>query len=171
MSVLSADRSIARPLLLLIIAGCIIAAITNGIRTSFVLFTLPVTADLGITRETWGMAIAIQNLAWGVAQPFAGGFADRYGTARVVVFGLIVYALGLALMVVSLSGTLLNLSAGVLTGVGIATSSFSIVMAAFGRNVPQEKRSLIFGVATAASSLGEFVFAQIGESLISSFGW
>ena len=171
MSVLSADRSIARPLLLLIIAGCIIAAITNGIRTSFGLFTLPVTADLGITRETWGMAIAIQNLAWGVAQPFAGGFADRYGTARVVVFGLIVYALGLALMVISPSGTLLNLSAGVLTGVGIATSSFSIVMAAFGRNVPQEKRSLIFGVATAASSFGQFAFAPIGQSFISNFGW
>ena len=85
MSVLSADRSIARPLLLLIIAGCIIAAITNGIRTSFGLFTLPVTADLGLTRETWGMAMAIQNLAWGIAQPFAGGFADRYGTARVVI--------------------------------------------------------------------------------------
>jgi MFS family permease len=171
MSSITAFRSVAPPLVVLIVAGCLIAAVTNGIRTSLGLFTLPMTSDLGLTRETWGMAMAIQNLAWGVAQPFAGGLADRYGTARVLVGGLLLYAAGIALMMVSPTGTLLNLSAGVLTGVGIATSSFSIVMAAFGRNVPQEKRSLIFGVATAASSFGQFVFAPIGQGFISSFGW
>ena len=117
------------------------------------------------------MAIAIQNLVWGIAQPFAGAIADKHGTARVVVFGLLVYAAGLVLMVVSPNAILLDLTAGILCGVGIATSSFSIVMIAFGRNVPQEKRSLIFGVATAASSFGQFAFAPIGQGFISAFGW
>ena len=171
MSSIAAPRSLTTPLLVLIVAGCVIAAATNGIRTSFGLFTLPLTADLGLSREAWGMAMAIQNLAWGIAQPFAGGLADRYGTAKVVVAGLLIYALGLVLMVLSPTGGLLNLSAGVLTGVGIATSSFSIVMAAFGRNVPQEKRSLVFGVATAASSFGQFALAPIGQGFIDAFGW
>lgn len=171
MSSITATRSVAAPLLVLIVAGCVIAAATNGIRTSFGLLTLPMTADLGLTRETWGMALAIQNLAWGIAQPFAGGIADRFGTAKVVIGGLLIYALGLALMTISPDGTTLSLTAGVLTGVGIATSSFSIVMAAFGRSVPQEKRPLIFGVATAASSFGQFVFAPIGQAFIQNFGW
>jgi len=171
MSSVAASRSIAAPLLVLIVAGCLVAAVTNGIRTSLGLFTLPMTGDLGISREAWGMAMAIQNLAWGIAQPFAGGFADRYGTARVIVAGLLIYGLGIFLMSFPEAGPLLNLTAGVIVGVGIATSSFSIVMAAFGRNVPQEKRSLIFGIATAASSFGQFAFAPIGQGFIGAFGW
>lgn len=166
-----AARSAAVPLILVVVAGCVIAAITNGIRTSFGLFTLPATADLGLSREAWGMAMAIQNLVWGIVQPFAGAIADKRGTARVIVAGLVVYAAGLVLMVVSPSALLLNLTAGILCGVGISASSFSIVMIAFGRNVPQEKRPLIFGVATAASSFGQFIFAPIGQGFISAFGW
>lgn len=170
-SITATSRSAAVPLLVMVICGCVIAAVTNGIRTSFGLFTLPVTADLGVTREAWGLAMAIQNLAWGIAQPFAGGLADRYGTAKVVIGGLVIYALGLVLMLNSVDGSLLALTAGVIVGVGIAASSFSIVMAAFGRNVPQESRAMIFGVATAASSFGQFAFAPIGQALIDSFGW
>jgi MFS family permease len=164
-------RSAAVPLIALVIAGCLIAAATNGVRTSLGVFTLPMTGALELSRESWGLAFAIQNLVWGIAQPFAGAIADRYGTARVVVFGLIVYAAGLALMAISPNAPLLDLTAGVIVGVGIATSSFSIVMVAFGRNVPQEKRPLIFGVATAASSFGQFAFAPIGQGFISAFGW
>lgn len=167
----SPARSAAVPLIVLVIAGCLIAAVTNGIRTTFGLFTLPMTADLGLSREAWGMAMAIQNLVWGATQPFAGAIADKYGTARVIVFGLVLYAAGVVLMVVSPTALLLDLTAGILCGVGIATSSFSIVMVAFGRNVPQEKRSLIFGVATAASSFGQFAFAPIGQGFISAFEW
>lgn len=170
-SITATSRSVAVPLLVLVICGCVIAAVTNGIRTSFGLFTLPVTADLGVTRETWGLAMAIQNLAWGIAQPFAGGLADRYGAAKVVIGGLVIYALGLVLMLNSADGSLLALTAGVIVGVGIAASSFSIVMAAFGRNVPQQSRAMIFGVATAASSFGQFAFAPIGQGFIDSFGW
>jgi predicted MFS family arabinose efflux permease len=170
-SIASTARSTATPLLLLIVAGCVIAAVTNGVRTSLGLFTLPMTGDLGISRESWGMAMALQNLVWGMAQPFVGAIADRYGTGRVVVGGILLYAAGLALMLVSPSGTMLNLSAGILVGVGISMSSFSIIMIAFGRNVPQERRPLIFGIATAASSFGQFLFAPISQGFISAFGW
>jgi MFS family permease len=170
-SVAATARSTGAPLVLLVIAGCVIAAVTNGIRTSFGLFTLPMTTDLGLTQESWGMALAIQNLAWGVALPFAGALADRYGTGRVIVVGLIIYAAGVALMVVSPTGSLLSLTAGLMVGSGFASSSFSIVMVAFGRSVPQEKRPMIFGIATAASSFGQFAFAPIGQGLIATFGW
>src|SRR5688572_23258132 len=165
------SRSPAVPLIALVIAGCLIAAVTNGIRTTFGLFTIPMTTELGLSREAWGMAMAIQNLVWGIAQPFAGAIADKYGTARVIVFGLVLYAAGVVLMVVSPNALIMDLTAGVMCGVGIATSSFSIVMVAFGRNVPQEKRPLIFGVATAASSFGQFAFAPIGQGFISAFEW
>jgi len=161
----------AVPLLALIIAGCIIAAIGNGVRTSFGLFTLPMTADLGLTREQWGMAMAIQNLAWGIAQPFAGAFADRVGTGRTVAVGAAIYALGVLGMAFSPDAGIMTVTAGIVTGVGIAICSFSVVMAAFGRAVPPEKRSLIFGVATAASSFGQFAFAPISQGFINAFGW
>ena len=161
----------AVPLLVLIIAGCIIAAIGNGVRTSFGLFTLPMTGDLGLTREGWGMAMAIQNLAWGIAQPFAGAWADRVGTGRTIAVGAVIYALGVFTMAFSPSASVLAVTAGIVTGVGIAVCSFSVVMAAFGRSVPVEKRSLIFGVATAASSFGQFAFAPISQGFISAFGW
>ena len=161
----------AVPLLVLIIAGCIIAAIGNGVRTSFGLFTLPMTGDLGLTREGWGMAMAIQNLAWGIAQPFAGAFADRVGTGRTIAVGAAIYALGVLGMAFSPTAGLLTITAGIVTGVGIAICSFSVVMAAFGRSVPNEKRSLIFGVATAASSFGQFAFAPISQGFINAFGW
>ncbi|HEY0919358.1 MFS transporter [Devosia sp.] len=159
------------PLPVIILAGCLIAAIGFGVRGAMGLFTLPMTADLGLSREEWGMAMAIQNLAWGIAQPFAGGFADRYGTARVLSVGALIYGGGIILMAFSPTAPLLYLSAGIVTGVGISVASFTVVMAAFGRSVPPEKRSFVFGIATAASSMGQFVFAPVGQAFISNFGW
>lgn len=170
-SVASTARSATVPLLVLVIAGCIVAAATNGVRNSFGLFTLPVTGGLGISRETWALALAIQNLAWGVVQPFAGGIADKYGSGRVIAGGLLVYALGLVLTSISPTGTILYFTAGIVCGAGFAACGFSIVMAAFGRSVPMEKRSLVFGIATAASSFGQFIFAPISQGFISAFGW
>lgn len=161
----------AVPLLVLIIAGCVIAAIGNGIRSSFGLFTLPMTADLGLTREQWGMAMAIQNLAWGIAQPFAGAYADRVGTGRTIAVGGAIFALGMVGMAFSPDAGWMIMTAGIITGVGIAICSFSVVMAAFGRSVPQEKRPMIFGIATAASSFGQFAFAPISQGFINAFGW
>ena len=165
------DLRPAVPLLLLIIAGCAIAAIGNGVRTSFGLFTLPMTGDLGLSREGWGMAMAIQNLAWGIAQPIAGAYADRVGTGRTIAVGAAIYALGVLLMIVSPDAGTLTVTAGIITGVGIAICSFSVVMAAFGRAVPPAKRSLVFGIATAASSFGQFAFAPISQGFINAFGW
>ena len=161
----------AVPLPLVIIAGCIIAAIGFGTRGSFGLFTLPVTEDLGLSREQWGMAMAIQNLVWGIAQPFAGGMADRYGTGRVLAVGGVIYALGVLGMAFSPDTLSMTLTAGIVTGVGIAIASFGVVMAAFGRVVPAEKRSFVFGIATAASSAGQFIFAPLGQGFINAFGW
>jgi len=161
----------AVPLLLLIIAGCAVAAIGNGIRTSFGLFTLPMVTDLGLTREGYAMAMAIQNLAWGIAQPFAGAFADRVGTGRTIALGALIYSAGVILTAFSPSASVLILTAGVITGTGIAICSFSVVMAAFGRSVPSEKRPMIFGIATAASSFGQFAFAPISQGFINAFGW
>lgn len=161
----------AVPFPVVIVAGCIIAAIGFGTRGSFGLFTLPVTADLGLSREQWGMAMAIQNLVWGITQPFAGGFADRYGSARVIAVGALIYAIGLVGMAFSTDALTMTLTAGLVTGVGIAIASFGVVMAAFGRVVPAEKRSFIFGIATAASSAGQFIFAPLGQGFITAFGW
>jgi predicted MFS family arabinose efflux permease len=171
MSSIAAPRPVSVPFILLIVAGCVIAAIGFGTRGAMGLFTLPITEDLGITREQWGMAMAIQNLAWGLVQPVAGGVADRYGTGRVLAAGGIIYAAGLVLMAFSTDATMLYLSSGIIVGTGIAVASFGVVMAAFGRAVPPEKRTLVFGIATAASSSGQFLFAPIGQGFISSFGW
>jgi MFS family permease len=161
----------AVPFPVIIIAGCIIAAIGFGTRGAFGLFTLPATEDLGLSREQWGMAMAIQNLVWGLVQPFAGGFADRYGSGRVLAVGGLIYAAGVLGMAFSPDVLSITLTAGVVTGAGIAIASFGVVMAAFGRVVPAEKRSFVFGIATAASSAGQFIFAPLGQGFITAFGW
>lgn len=159
------------PLPLIIIAGCVIAVITFGTRSTSGLFTIPMTSDLGWSREGYALALAIQNLVWGIAQPFAGGFADRFGTAKTLAIGAIIYALGLFLTSLSSSVEVFYLTGGVLTGVGIGTASFGLVMAAFGRVVAPEKRSFVFGIATAASSFGQFLFSPFVQGLIGNFGW
>jgi len=159
------------PLPIIIVAGCFIAMVTFGARSSAGLFLLPMTEDLGWSRNGFAMALAVQNLVWGITQPFAGGFADKFGTARTLAVGALIYAGGLFVWSVTPSVELFMLSGGVLMGVGIGTASFGVVMAAFGRAVPAEKRSFVFGIATAASSMGQFVFAPLGQAFISSFGW
>ncbi|MCF4098771.1 MFS transporter [Maritalea mediterranea] len=159
------------PLTFIIIAGCLIAMMSFGVRSTAGLFTVPVTAEFGWSRETWGLAFAVQNLIWGLIQPIAGGFADKHGTAKTLVIGTIVYALGVLLLAYGGTEWTLFLGAGLLMGLGIGTASFAVVMAAFGRAVPAEKRSFVFGIATAASSAGQFVFAPVGQQLINGFGW
>ncbi|WP_119268471.1 MFS transporter [Taklimakanibacter deserti] len=155
----------------IIVAGCLVAMVNFGIRSSFGLFTGPISEAHGWPRETYSIAIAIQNLLWGIATPISGALADRYGSARVLMGGAVFYAVGTALMAGAASPAMLHFSGGILIGIGIAASSFGIVMAAFGRLVPPEKRSWAFGIATAAGSLGQFIFAPLGGALIPAFGW
>jgi MFS family permease len=153
-----------------IVAGCLIALIGFGARTSFGLFTEPLSALRGWDRETFALAIAIQNLLWGIGQPFAGALADRLGAWRVLAAGGAVYALGIVLMAVSTSPGTLALTGGVLVGLGLSGGSFTIVIAAFARLVPEDRRSWAMGLATAMGSLGQFVFAPLGQSFIGAFG-
>jgi len=155
---------------LVIVAGCLIAIVTFGTRTSFGLFTEPLSALRGWDRETFALAIAVQNLLWGLGQPFAGAIADRYGAGRVLAAGGAVYALGTALMATSTSPAALTLTGGVLIGLGLAGGSFTIVIAAFARLVPEDRRSWAMGLATAAGSMGQFLFAPLGQAFISRYG-
>jgi MFS family permease len=155
----------------IITAGCLIAIVTFGARSSFGLFTHPISDFHGWDREVYGLAMAIQNLAWGVVQPIAGAYADRYGTARVLAIGAVMYAAGMFLTAFSHTPLLITMTGGILTGAGIATASFTLVMGAFGRLMPPEKRSWSFGVATAAGSLGQFIFAPLGQAFIAAYGW
>jgi MFS family permease len=151
-------------------AGCLIALITFGARTSFGLFTDPLSELRNWDRGTFAFAIAIQNLLWGLGQPLAGAIADRYGPARVLAAGGAVYAVGVALMSASTTGTALAISGGVLVGLGLTGGSFTIVIAAFARLVPEDRQSWAMGLATAMGSLGQFVFAPLGQAFISQYG-
>ena len=151
--------------------GCLIALITYGLRTSFGLFAAPITAGRDWSPEVFALAIAIQNLVWGIGQPFAGAVADRYGSARILAMGGAVYAAGVALMAVSPTPLAFNLTAGVLVGLGLSGGSFTIVIAALGRLVPEERSSSAMGLATAAGSFGQFVFAPLGQVFLADYGW
>ncbi len=156
---------------LIIICGCLIAALTFGPRSAMGFFQLPMLAEKGWDRTTFGLAMALQNLFWGLSLPFFGAIADRYGTWRVLALGGLIYAVGLYLMAIADSPTMLHVGGGVLVGLGVAAGSFSIVLAAFARHTPPEKRSIVFGIGTAAGSAGMFLFAPISQGLIDAYGW
>jgi MFS family permease len=158
------------PTVVLILGGLVLA-LTLGIRHGFGLFLTPMSEAYGWGRETFAFAIALQNLVWGAAQPFAGMVADRYGAGRVVVAGGILYALGLALMAYSDSGLALGLSAGLLIGLGLSGTGFSVVYGVIGRAFPPEKRSVAFGIAGAAGSFGQFAMLPVSQTLIGGLGW
>jgi MFS family permease len=156
---------------LIIICGCLIAALTFGPRSAMGFFQLPMLAEKGWDRTTFGLAMAIQNLAWGIGTPIFGALADKFGTWRVLALSGFMYAAGLVMMAMSDSPTMLHLGGGVLVGLGVASGSFGIVLAAFARNVAPEQRSFAFGLGTAAGSAGMFLFAPLSQGLITAFGW
>lgn len=156
---------------LIVIAGCTIAMMTFGPRSAMGFFQLPMLQDTGWDRATFGMAIAIQNLFWGIGQPFFGALADRFGTWKVLASAAVFYGGGLALMSIADAPWMLHVGGGVLVGLGIAAGSFGVVLSAFARNTPPEKRSLVYGFGTAAGSAGMFVFAPLSQGLINAYGW
>ncbi|CAH1648672.1 MAG: MFS transporter [Chelatococcus sp.] len=156
---------------IIILAGCLIALISFGPRAASGLFLLPMSADYGWGREVFSLALAVQNLLWGIGSPFAGAIADRYGIVRVFFVGTILYVLGLALMTQASTPGMLNLSAGVMIGFALSGCSFNLVLGAFGKLLPDRWKPMAFGAGTAAGSFGQFLFPPLGHFFIESFGW
>ena len=155
----------------ILICGAIILSISLGIRHTFGLFLQPVSLDHGWGREVFGLAIATQNLVWGLAQPFAGILADRRGAGPVILVGGILLALGVYLMSIVDSTSLFLIAAGVLVGLGLAGTTMPVVFGAISRAMPAEKRSLAFGIAMSVGSIGQFVLLPTSLAIINQWGW
>src|SRR6202045_188382 len=166
-----AKAEVWRPPPMIVLVGCLIGLLTFGPRSAAGQFLTPLSFANGWGRDVFSMAFAIQNLLWGIGQPFAGAVADRFGTVRVLCAGSIMYGLGLAIMAYATNPSALDFSAGVLIGFGLAGCSFNLVLSAFGKLVPEEWRSLSLGAGTAAGSFGQFLFSPLARVLIDSFGW
>jgi MFS family permease len=156
---------------LVIICGCLIAMLGFGPRSTMGFFLTPMSNANGWGRDVFALAIAIQMLLWGAAQPFVGAIADRFGPVLVLSAGALLYAVGFAWMVFAGTPGEMYLSAGVLIGFGLAGVSFTVVIGAFGKLLPVEWRALSFGVGTAASSFGQFLFSPLAVALNSVFDW
>lgn len=157
--------------IIILVCGCLAGLLTFGPRSAIGLFQIPMSREFGWSREVFSFSIAIQNLLWGVGQPFAGALADRFGTVRMLWLGAILYAAGLVMMAYATTPGMMTVSAGVLIGFGLSGCSFNLVIGAFGKLLPEQWRGLAFGAGTAAGSLGQFLFPPIGAVLIDSMGW
>ncbi|MBU2253783.1 MAG: MFS transporter [Gammaproteobacteria bacterium] len=155
----------------LMLGASLVLALSLGIRHGFGLFLPPMSAEFGWGREVFAFAIALQNLIWGLTQPFTGALADRFGAKRTVIVGGILYAIGLGCMGLANSPLSLSLSAGLLIGIGLSGTSFSVILGAVGRAVPMEKRSMAMGIAAAAGSFGQFAMLPGTLGLLSWLGW
>lgn len=154
-----------------LICGAAIVTLSMGIRHGFGLWLAPITSDRGWSRETFAFAIAVQNLAWGVAGPFAGMLADRFGAFKVLVAGSLLYALGLVGMAMATSGLAFTGSTGLLLGMAQSGTTYAVIYGVIGRNVAPEKRSWAMGITAAAGSFGQFLMVPLENWLIGSFGW
>ena len=157
--------------LVIIICGCAIALLGFGPRSSLGFFIQPMSREFTWGRDVFGLALALQNLLWGLGQPIAGAIADRFGVLRVMVAGAVLYAGGLLLMRYAATPSSLDLGAGVMIGFGLSGCSFNLVLSAFSKLLPPEKRGIALGAGTAAGSFGQFLFAPFGVAMIDNFGW
>jgi MFS family permease len=177
MSVTTSDRSVAfsasgwRTPLVIIVCGCAIALLSFGPRSTLGFFIQPMSREFAWGRDVFSLAIAVQNLLWGLGQPLAGAIADRFGLLRVMIVGALLYAGGLLLMRYAATPLSLNLGAGVLIGFGLSGCSFNLVLSAFSKLLPPERRGIALGAGTAAGSFGQFLFAPFGVAMIDNFGW
>ena len=159
-----------RAMILLLVFSGMIISICMGLRQSLGLFMRPMTLDAGITAATFGFAIALQNIVWGVSQPFVGALADKYGPRPILILTALSYTVGLLLMVFWRGAVGLNV-AGFLLGIGTAGTAFGVLIGVVARATPPEKRSQTVGLVAAVGSLGTMVLAPIGQSLIDAYGW
>jgi MFS family permease len=151
--------------------GAAVVTLSMGIRHGFGLWLQPITMDRGWTRETFAFAMAVQNLMWGVAAPFAGGLADRFGAHRVLIVGALMYAGGLVLMGAASHGLLFLGGAGVLIGMAQAGTTYAVVYGVIARQVDPARRAWAMGITAAAGSFGQFLMVPVDAWLISSQGW
>ncbi len=161
----------ASQLWLLVLAGGVVMGLALGVRHVQGLFLLPVTMDRGWSRETFAIALAVQNLTWGIVQPFTGMVADRYGSAKVIAGGLLFYALGLAGMAHAATPAAFMWTAGVCIGIALSGTAFAAIYGALSRLVPPERRSWALGVAGAVGGLGQFTMVPAAQWLIGGWGW
>lgn len=156
---------------LILLCGSIVVSLSLGIRHTFGLFLQPMTQDLAWSREAFSFAIALQNLMWGAGGPITGWLADRFGAGKVVFGGALLYAAGVGLMAYSTTPLMFTLSAGVLVGLGLSATTFSVIYGAVGRAVAPEKRAMSLALVGAAGSFGQFLLVPMGQHLIGSMGW
>ncbi|WP_424195362.1 MFS transporter [Ampullimonas aquatilis] len=154
-----------------LICGGLVVSMSMGIRHGFGFFNLPITQAHGWTRETFALAIALQNLFWGLTQPVVGAIADRFGPLRVMIVGTLLYVSGLVLMAISSSSIGFLASAGLCIGLAQSGTTYSVIYAIIGRVAPPEKRMMAMGITAAAGSFGQFIMIPIQQSLIAQFGW
>jgi MFS family permease len=157
--------------LVIIVCGCAIALLSFGPRSSLGFFVQPMSREFAWGRDVFGLGLALQNLLWGLGQPIAGAIADRFGLLRIMIAGALLYAGGLLMMRYAATPLSLDLGAGVLIGFGLSGCSFNLVLSAFSKLLPPERRGLALGAGTAAGSFGQFLFAPFGVAMIDNFGW
>lgn len=161
----------ARPVWIVIACGALIVCIAMGVRATASIFMPPMTAANGWSREAFSLAFAVQNLVWGFANPVFGAISDRLGAGRAIAGSAVLYVVGLVLMAVSgTPGALLG-SSGVLVGLGLAGTTFGVVLGVVARHVPPAKRSAALGLTAAGGSIGQFVMMPVAQGLISTFEW
>ena len=154
-----------------IIAASALLAINFGFRSSLGLFLKPVSESFGYGREIFAFSLALQNLFWGLFQPLAGAIADKYGTAKVIILGSMLYALGLYITGTADGFIDLHLGAGILIGMGISGTGLGVVLPAMARMVRPEKRAFALGIGTAAGSAGQFLLIPVAREFLVTYGW
>jgi len=167
----SSVRTAPLSLMQILLCGAFIVTLSMGVRHGFGLWLQPITMERGWSRETFAFALAVQNLAWGLAGPIAGGLADKYGAFRVLISGALLYAAGLVFMALADTGAAFTGAAGILVGVAQAGVTYAVVYGVIGRNVAPERRTWAMGVTAAAGSFGQFLMVPVESALIGSFGW
>jgi MFS family permease len=159
------------PMTQLLLCSALIVTLSMGVRHGFGLWLLPITQTHGWTRETFSVAIAVQNLAWGVLGIFAGMLADRFGAMRVVMIGGLLYMLGLCGMALATQGWQFTLAAGILVGAAQSGTTYAVVYGVIGRNIPAERRAWAMGLVGAAGSFGQFAMVPLEGLMITHWGW
>ena len=165
------NTSSARTTFALLFCGSLVLALAMGVRFTAGIFLQPMTLTNGWGREVFSFAIALQNIVWGLASPVAGAIADRYGPGRTLAGGAMAYVAGLLLMSHADTPLALDLSTGLLIGIGMAGTSYAVVMGVVSRHTAPEKRSMALGIVGAGGSFGQFAVLPAGQAMIGSLGW